>query len=103
METFMQSMARILGMMAMLVGPAFLSPAAAQDSGAVPGPGCHFGEVIDGSTADDALTKIEAAGFTDVHDLKKSCDNFWHGKASFSGRAVNVVLSPSGNVMLESD
>ena len=70
---------------------------------AIPGPGCHFGEVIDGSTADDARRKIEAAGFTEVRALKKSCDNFWHGKATLTGRPVNVVLSPSGKVMLESD
>ncbi len=70
---------------------------------AVLGPGCHFGEIIDDSTADDARRKIEAAGFTDVHVLKKSCDNFWHGKATLTGRLVNVVLSPSGKVMLESD
>jgi len=76
---------------------------AQQTSQPVPGPGCHFGEVIDGSTADDARTKIEAAGFTDVRDLKKSCDNFWHGKATLSGLPVNVVLSPAGKVMLESD
>jgi hypothetical protein len=70
---------------------------------AVPGPGCHFGEVVDGSTADDARRKIEAAGFTDVHALTKSCDNFWHGKATLTGGLLNVVLSPSGKVMLESD
>ena len=65
------------------------------------GPGCHFGEVIDGSTADDARRKIEAAGFTSVHGLKKSCDNFWHGQAVQNGLAVNVVLSPTGRVMIE--
>jgi hypothetical protein len=70
---------------------------------AVPGPGCHFGEMIDSSTADDARKKIEAAGFTDARDLKKGCDNFWHGKATLSGRPVNVVLSPDGKVMLESE
>jgi hypothetical protein len=80
-------------------------PAAAQDSSgpAIPGPGCHFGEVVDGSTADDARRKIEAAGFADVYDLKKSCDNFWHGRATLGGRAVNVVLTPGGKVMLESN
>jgi hypothetical protein len=90
----------------MFLCPALLSTAAAaQDSNvqAVPGPGCHFGEVIDGSTANDARKNIEAAGFSNVHDLKKSCDNFWHGKASLSGQVVNVVLAPSGKVMLESD
>ncbi len=70
---------------------------------AVPGPGSHLGEFIDGSTADDACKKIETAGFTDVHALNKSCDNFWHGKAALTGRPVNVVLSPSGTVMLECD
>lgn len=97
---------RILGTMAMFLCPVlFGAGAAAQDSNTqpAPGPGCHFGEVIDGSTAGDARRMIEAAGFSDVHDLKKSCDNFWHGKARFSGQAVNVVLSPGGQVMLESD
>ena len=80
-------------------------PAAAQNAGApaIPGPGCHFGEVVDGSTADDARRKIEAAGFTEVRELKKSCDNFWHGRATLGGRAVNVVLTPGGKVMLESN
>ena len=86
-----------------LVGSAAVAQDASAPTPAVPGPGCHFGEVIDGSTADDARRKIEAAGFADVRDLRKSCDNFWHGKATFAGRAVNVALSPSGKVMLESD
>lgn len=97
---------KIVGATAMCLCLAALSAAAAaQDSNpeVVSGPGCHFGEVIDGSTADDARTKIETAGYTDVHDLKKSCDKFWHRKASFTGQPVNVVLSPGGKVMLESD
>ncbi len=94
---------------AAMVGGVFASSAAwAQQASqsqpvTVPGPGCHYGEVLDASTADDAREQIEAAGFTDVTALKKSCDNFWHGKATFNGRLVNVVLSPAGNVMLESD
>jgi hypothetical protein len=93
---------------AAVAGVLFLGCAAwaqqtSQTQPAVPGPGCHFGEVIDDSTADDARRKIEAAGYTDVHALKKSCDNFWHGKATLIGRPVNVVLSPSGKIMLESD
>ena len=96
------------GLLAVAVdGVLFLDCAAwaqqtSQPHPAVPGPGCHFGEVIDDSTADDARRKIEAAG-TDVHGLKKSCDNFWHGKATSTGRPVNVVLSASGKVMLESN
>ena len=97
---------KIVGATAMCLCLAAPSAAAAtQDSNpqVVPGLGCHFGEVIDGSMADDARTKIDTEGYTDVHDLRKLCDNFWHGKANFSGRPVNVVLSPGGKVMLESD
>ena len=65
------------------------------------GPGCHFGEVIDGSTADDARRKIEAAGYTDVHGLKKSCDNNWHGPAMLNGAPVNVMIRPDGRVVQE--
>ena len=102
----MRPRASVSGVAAMLLCSTLLgAEAVAQGTGApvVPGPGCQFGEVIDGSTANDARKKIESAGLTDVHDLKKSCDNFWHGQANFSGRPVNVVLSPSGKVMLESD
>jgi hypothetical protein len=88
---------------AALLGTAAMAQDTAAPSPSVPGPGCHFGELIDGSTADDARRKIEASGFTEVRDLKKSCDNFWHGKATLSGRPVNVVLSPTGKVMLESE
>jgi hypothetical protein len=79
-------------------------PASAQETMSAPvalGPGCHFGEIIDSSTADDARRKIEAAGFSAVTGLKKSCDNFWHGQAIQDGQNVNVVLSPAGKVMLE--
>ena len=53
-----------------VAGFLFLNDAArAQQTSAnqpvIPGPGWHFGEVIDGSTADDARRKIEAAGFTE--------------------------------------
>ena len=67
----------------------------------IPSPGCHFGEVIDSSTAEQAKAAIEAAGFSQVVGLKKSCDNFWHGHAIQNGLTVNVVLSPAGKVMLE--
>lgn len=86
-----------------LTGAAWAQGAGQSDPALVAAPGCHFGEVIDGSTADDARRKIEAAGFSSVHALKKSCDNFWHGEATLAGRPVNVVLSPTGKVMLESD
>lgn len=64
-------------------------------------PGCHFGEQIDGSTADDARRHLEAAGYTSVSGLKKSCDNNWHGHAMLNGVGTNVMVTPEGRVVQE--
>jgi hypothetical protein len=64
---------------------------------------CMAGDKIDKTTATDAKKKIEAAGYAKVSGLMKACDNFWHGKAMKAGAAVNVVLSPQGEVMTEGD
>lgn len=103
MKAGCKAMAAAIGVLigCALPGAAATAQQAPVDEGAGLGPGCHFGEIIDGSTADDARRAIEAAGFRDVHDLKKSCDNFWHGRATLNGQPVNVVLSPAGKVMLE--
>ena len=66
-------------------------------------PGCHYGEKIDGTTADDAKKHIEAAGYTNVRALKKSCDNFWHGRANYNGVDTNVLVTPEGQVHPEGD
>ncbi len=63
--------------------------------------GCSPGDKIDGSTADQARHKIEAAGYTQVSDLKKGCDNYWHAIAMKDGASVGVVVSPTGEVMTE--
>lgn len=65
--------------------------------------GCEPGVHIDSSTADDARKKMMAAGYTDVHDFKKGCDNVWHAQGSKNGKPVNVVLLPNGHVMEEGD
>ena len=63
--------------------------------------GCMAGDRIDGSTADQAKRKIEAAGYVQVQGLYKGCDNYWHGQAMKDGAPVNVVLSPQGQVLTE--
>jgi len=65
--------------------------------------GCEAGDKIDGSTAAQAKAKIERAGFHQVRNLQKSCDNFWHGSAVKDGNESNVVLTPQGQVMREGD
>lgn len=62
---------------------------------------CDPGVVIDKSTAADARKKIEAAGYRKVSNLRKGCDNYWHGSAEKDGKPVFVVLSPQGEVMEE--
>lgn len=63
--------------------------------------GCSAGDQIDGSTASQAKSQIEAAGYEQVRVLKKGCDNYWHGTARKDGAAVNIVLSPQGQVVIE--
>lgn len=64
---------------------------------------CEPTDKIDGSTVETARQKIEKAGYRHVRALKKGCDNFWHGNAVKDGKAVNIVLSPQGLVMVEGD
>src|SRR5262249_41972101 len=64
-------------------------------------PGCHFGEKINGTTADDARRSLASAGYTSISGLKKSCDNNWHGQAVLNGVATNVMVTPDGRVVQE--
>ena len=65
--------------------------------------GCEPGTRIDASTSDDARKKMMAAGFRDLRDFKKGCDNAWHAEGTKDGKPVHVVLLPTGHVMTESD
>jgi hypothetical protein len=60
---------------------------------------CEAGDRIDGTTVADARKKIEAAGYRQVRDLVKGCDNFWHASAvSKDGTPGNVLVTPQGEV-----
>ena len=82
-----------------LVAPALLGPARMTSALAECGPG----EKIDATTADQAKKKIEGAGFGQVRELKKGCDNVWHGTATKGGATVRVAVLPDGQVMQEGD
>lgn len=87
-----------------VVGPAYSQTATttlSPGSNMVGVPGCHFGEQIDGTTADQAVQHAQAAGYTSVSGLKKSCDNNWHGQAMLNGAPVNVMITPDGRVVQE--
>ena len=64
---------------------------------------CEPGEKSDNTTAADAKKKLEAAGYAQVRDLKKGCDNVWHAKAVKGAQAVNLALTPQGQVFIETD
>ena len=64
-------------------------------------PGCHFGEKIDNTTADDVHRILSQAGYTSISGLKKSCDNNWHGQAMLNGVMTNVMITPDGRVVQE--
>lgn len=63
---------------------------------------CMPGDRVDGTTADMARAKAMSAGYTNVVMKNKGCDSYWHGTASQGGRQVGIVVSPSGQVMVES-
>lgn len=64
---------------------------------------CDPGTRIDGSTVADARSEMQKAGYSDIHDLKKGCDNYWHGIAMHDGSETHVVATPKGKVMTEGD
>ena len=82
---------------------ALATPAFAQDSTAQPTNNCAPTDKIDGSTADQARQKLEAAGYTDVAGLNKGCDNVWHAQARSGGNQVNVMVAPDGSVHQETN
>jgi hypothetical protein len=64
--------------------------------------GCEAGAKIDGTTVAQAKKYLEAAGYTQVRDLTKACDNVWHATAvNKDGTAGNVLVTPQGEVMPE--
>jgi hypothetical protein len=68
-----------------------------------PGNNCAPTDKIDGSTAEQAKQKLEAAGYTGVTGLNKGCDNVWHAQAMSNGKAVNVMVAPDGSVNQETN
>jgi len=93
-----------LTLLAATLGCATLAglPAKAQASATLALADCEVGAKIDGTTAEQVKKRIEAAGYTDVRDLKKGCDNVWHGSAvNKDGVQGNVLVTPQGQVLPE--
>ena len=95
----MRLMIHVLAVTAVL---AAVSPAPSAQTASKVG-NCEPGDKVDATTAAQARNKIEAAGYRKVGDLKKGCDNAWHGTAEKDGSRVHVVLNPQGLVLPEGD
>lgn len=78
-----------------------MTPTQPTDLSPQSGNNCVNGETIDGSTAEQALAKFQAAGYSDVQIIEKGCDNFWHATGTKGGQSGNIVLSPAGDVIPE--
>ena len=65
--------------------------------------GCDPGDKLDSSTPEQVKKKLEAAGYTAPHDLKRGCDNVWHAAATKDGSAVRVILTPEGKTYRDGD
>ncbi len=77
--------------------------AGAQETVSQPTNNCAAGDKIDGSTAEQAQQKLQAAGYTGITGLTKGCDNVWHAQAMTGGKAVNVMVAPDGSVNQETN
>ena len=64
---------------------------------------CEPGDRIDATTPAQAKQKLESAGYAQIHDLRKGCDNYWHAQAMKDGAPAYVALSPDGRALPEND
>ena len=64
---------------------------------------CAPNDKINNTTAQDATTAMEKAGYTQVKILAKGCDNAWHASAMLDGKPVFVVWNREGQVVTEGD
>lgn len=78
------------------------APAKAQDQKPQLTNNCP-GEKLDRSTIADARQAAEKAGYAKVTNLRKGCDSVWHGKAEKAGTPVFIMVSPKGEVAVETE
>jgi hypothetical protein len=83
----------------LLLAPALIAPPSLTAAQAA----CEPGDRVDGTTAQQAQKRAQAAGYTNVRMEHKGCDNVWHGVGMKGGAAVRVAVSPSGEVFQEGD
>jgi hypothetical protein len=64
---------------------------------------CAANTQLDRSTVEQARDRIAAAGYSEVDELKKGCDNYWHASAVRNGRQLLVLMSPDGQIARDTE
>jgi hypothetical protein len=64
---------------------------------------CDPGTRLDKTTVDEARAKLIKAGYKNPQQLRKGCDNAWHGTAMKDGTQVNIAVTPDGHIVQEGD
>jgi hypothetical protein len=86
---------------------AFASGAAAQTTPVNPArtqvlpgsPTCLKANPFDTTSAESIIKRVTAAGYTNVRGLYKGCDGLWRGHALQKGIDVNIMVTPTGQVL----
>jgi len=64
---------------------------------------CENGEKIDKTTVEDTRKRLEQAGYKNIRNWRKGCDNAWHATAIQDGAQVSVAVLPDGHIVKEGD
>jgi hypothetical protein len=89
------------GVLAVLSGAVPLVMQGVAEAGSLPALRCAAGDKIDGVSNGQAQRKMHQAGYSHITQLKKGCDNYWHGAAIKDGVHTYVALTPDGVVRSE--
>ena len=58
---------------------------------------------IDKTTVEETRKKLEQAGYRNLRNWRKGCDNSWHATGLRDGQPVSVALLPDGHIVKEGD
>jgi hypothetical protein len=64
---------------------------------------CETGTALDKTTVEQIRDRLIKAGFKAPTQLRKGCDNTWHGAAMKDGQQINVAVTPDGHIVQEGD
>ncbi len=94
----------LLAGFAALAAPAMIAPRALPNFISPAWASCDPGTKLDKTTVADIRKILTKAGYTDIHGLRKGCDNTWHGTAAKPGAAsAGVAILSDGRVVHDGD